>query len=70
MFTKNVENYLKKGLSCFPVMSTKKPAIPTWAQFQERMPSKAEIAEWKRDLGEMNIAAVYFISELNPAELR
>jgi hypothetical protein len=58
MFTKNVENYLKKGLSCFPVMSTKKPAIPTWAQFQERMPSKAEIAEWKRDLGEMNIAIV------------
>ena len=58
MFRQYAKRYIGLGFPVIPVMSNKVPAIPSWAPYQERMPSDAEIEEWSRDLGGMNIGVV------------
>jgi hypothetical protein len=38
--------YLTAGLSVIPVKTDKRPTIATWAPFQKRMPTGAEVTAW------------------------
>ena len=41
------ETYLSAGLSVLPARRVeKRPAVGTWKQYQERLPSKAELSAW------------------------
>lgn len=59
MFREYADKYLKLGISVFPAMSNKVPAIPSWAPYQTRTATPEEIEAWSEDLGEnINIALV------------
>lgn len=51
----NYETYLKKGWSVFPVQRNKKPYF-SWEEYQTRLPNSEEIAKWKKDYPNANLA--------------
>ena len=48
----------KYGYSVIPVMSNKKPAIPSWLEYQERYPTDEEIEQWWTDMPDCGIAII------------
>ena len=59
MFAKYAQYYIDQGLSVFPVMSDKKPAIPGVIPFRTNFPTPEQIAEWSRGrMGGMNIGVI------------
>jgi len=51
--------YLSKGFSVIPIKrKDKKPAIPTWKEYQYRLPTNKELQEWFGNGEQKNIAIV------------
>ena len=48
--------YIERGWSCIPVPRGQKTPIIKWKQYQERLPSDAEVASWEN--GPTNVAIV------------
>lgn len=57
-FRSSVEYYVSKGFSFLPAGRDKRPLLASWAEFQKRRPTPAEIQEWGRDHPDANIALV------------
>jgi len=58
IFAKHARYYLDRGISVFPALSNKKPAIPAVVPFRAARAGAEQVEAWAADLGEMNIAAI------------
>lgn len=48
--TPTPEQMLTRGCSVIPVRPDKRPAIPTWKEYQRTRPSVAQVRAWRRKL--------------------
>lgn len=57
IYKEYVDKYISKGISVIPdKYMSKLPAIKGWSDYCYRLPDKEEIASWKRNFSETNIA--------------
>lgn len=53
------KEYVRRGLSVIPLHPrSKKPAIPSWREYQKRLPTEEELERWFRNGSQNNIAVL------------
>jgi hypothetical protein len=57
-FHKAADDYAAQGFSVLPCGRDKRPLLPTWAEFQKRPPTAAELDGWAKADPDANVALV------------